>query len=101
MLVMASMMPRAPGRVDPGMTNEQRIEEDRVVGRRVDRGTTASEADERAYAAADPLPTDGPAEGYRGPAAGPTDTDPGGPGGTTERAARETAQEGQEPTRSE
>ncbi len=79
----------------------QHVEEDRVVGRRVEHATAASEADERAYAAADPLPDDGPAEGYRGPAAEPTDTDAGGPGGTTERAAREAAQDGQEPTRAE
>jgi len=79
----------------------QHVEEDRVVGRRVEHGTTASEADERAYAAADPLPDDGPAEGYRGPAATAPDTGAGGPGGTTERAAREAAQEGQEPTRAE
>jgi hypothetical protein len=79
----------------------QHVEEDRVVGRRVDNGTTASGADERAYAAADPLPDDGPAEGHRGPAAAPPDTATGGAGGTSERAAREAAQDGQEPTRAE
>jgi hypothetical protein len=53
----------------------ERVEEDRVVGRRVDNGTTASEADERAYAAADPLPGDGAADGYRGQAGGVSDRD--------------------------
>lgn len=79
----------------------QHVEEDRVVGRRVDNGTTASAADERAYAAADPLPDDGPAEGHRGPAAEPPDTGTGGGGGTSERASRETDRESGSPTRSE
>ena len=79
----------------------QHVEEDRVVGRRVEHASAASEADERAYAAADPLPDDGPAEGHRGPAAAPPDTDSGGTGGTTERAARETDEESGTPTRSE
>lgn len=43
---------------------------DRVVSRRVDRPTTASESDERAYRAADPLPDSGPADSYRGPTGG-------------------------------
>ena len=79
----------------------QHVEEDRVVGRRVEHATAASEADERAYAAADPLPDDGPAEGHRGPAAEPPDTATGGGGGTSERASRETDQESGTPTRSE
>ena len=79
----------------------QHVEEDRVVGRRVEGGTTASAADERAYAAADPLPDDGPAEGHRGPAAAPPATATGGAGGTSERAARETDEESGTPTRAE
>lgn len=65
------------------------MEEDRVVSRRVENPTAATDADERAYAAADPRAEPEP------------DTGDGGSGGTTERAARDVDAEGGEPTRSE
>ena len=66
------------------MTNE---ELDRVVSRRVDRPTTATAEDERAYRAAEGAPA--------------ADTDSGGAGGAAERAARSTETDDGEPTRSE
>lgn len=45
-------------------------EEDRVVSRRVDNPTAATEEDERAYRAADPLPDAGEGDTYRGAAGG-------------------------------
>jgi hypothetical protein len=47
-----------------------RVEEDRVVGRRVDNPTSATGSDEQAYRAADPLPDSGAADSYRGPTGG-------------------------------
>jgi hypothetical protein len=43
---------------------------DRVVSRRVERPTGATESDEKAYEAADPLPDSDPADSYRGAAGG-------------------------------
>lgn len=65
-----------------------RTEEDRVVSRRVDNPTTATEEDEHSYAAADPLPSSDPVDSYRGPTGGIADQD-GAP------------DDGSEPTRSE
>jgi len=63
---------------------------DRNVSRRVDHPTAADPGDERVHAAADPSAEESP------------DTDPGGSGGTTERAARDLdGDDGSEPTRSE
>ncbi|WP_219413239.1 hypothetical protein [Pseudonocardia nigra] len=45
-------------------------EEDRVVSRRVDNPTTATEEDEGAYDAADPLPDGGVGDSYRGATGG-------------------------------
>lgn len=45
-------------------------EEDRVVSRRVDNPTAATEEDERAYRAADPLPDGGAGDSYRGATGG-------------------------------
>lgn len=82
-------------------------EEDRVVSRRVDNGTTAGESDRRAYRAADPDAGTGPAEpgdpdtSGGAPAVTPA-TDDGGEGSTGERARRDLATDNQsEPTRSE
>lgn len=50
---------------------------DRVVSRRVDHPTDADPGDDRVHAAADPSPADEP------------DTDTGGPGAESERAARD------------
>lgn len=50
-------------------------EEDRVVSRRVDNPTAASEEDERAYRAADPLPDDGAGDAYRGATGGVSEDD--------------------------
>jgi hypothetical protein len=47
-----------------------RVEEDRVVGRRVDNPTSATGSDEQAYRAADPLPDSGAADSYRGATGG-------------------------------
>jgi hypothetical protein len=80
-------------RVAPSVTHPKDEETDRAVSRRVDNPTSASESDERAYAAADAGP-----ESDRGASADP------GPGGTedpTMQAAREVAEESGEPTRSE
>jgi hypothetical protein len=51
-------------------TDANRVEEDRVVGRRVDNPTNATGSDEQAYRAADPLPDSGAADSYRGPTGG-------------------------------
>ncbi|WP_300010646.1 hypothetical protein [Pseudonocardia sp.] len=68
----------------------EREEIDRVVSRRVDNPTSADPGDDRVHAAADPSATDDP------------DTDPGGAGGASERAARDLdADDESEPTRSE
>ncbi|WP_214402123.1 hypothetical protein [Pseudonocardia lacus] len=72
-----------------GPEPESRSEEDRVVSRRVDNPTDATEEDERAYAAADPDPH--PSPNHPTPDAA----------GTTERADRDLASESDEPTRSE
>jgi len=65
-------------------------DEDRVVSRRVDNPTAATEQDRGAYEAADPPTT---------PA---TDTDRGGAGGTAERAGRDLGTDDEsEPERSE
>jgi hypothetical protein len=71
------------------VTHPQDEETDRAVSRRVDNPTSASEADERAYAAADPDPS-----ASADPGRGATD-DP------TTQAAREVDEESGEPTRSE
>ncbi|MHA6796074.1 hypothetical protein ACVGVM_21550 [Pseudonocardia bannensis] len=82
-------------------------EEDRVVSRRVDHGTTASDEDRRAYRAADPAAGTGPAEPGSpvqpdDRAATSTRTDGEQSGGTTERAGRELADDDDsEPSRSE
>jgi hypothetical protein len=47
-----------------------REELDRAVSRRVDRPTEATEDDERAYRAADPLPDGGVGDTYRGASGG-------------------------------
>jgi hypothetical protein len=75
---------------DDDPREDRRDQEDRVVARSVDHGTTADESDERAYRAA------GPSTEVR------PDTAAGGIGGTAERAAHdlETSAE-DEPTRSE
>lgn len=63
---------------------------DRVVSRRVDNPTSAAPGDDRVHAAADPSSGDTP------------DTDPGGTGGESERAARDLdGDDESEPTRSE
>ncbi len=63
---------------------------DRVVSRRVDNPTAADPGDDRVHAAADPPATEAP------------DTDPGGTGGESERAARDLdGDDESEPTRSE
>jgi hypothetical protein len=72
-----------------GPEPESRSAEDRVVSRRVDNPTEATEEDGSAYAAADPDPRPHPNH----PA-------PDG-AGTTERADRDLAAESDEPTRSE
>lgn len=65
-------------------------ENDRVVSRRVDNPTSADPGDDRVHAAADPSAQDD------------ADTDRGGGGGTSERAARDLdGDDGSEPTRSE
>jgi hypothetical protein len=73
------------------MPNDQpdsRSDEDRVVSRRVDNPTRATDEDERSYAA-DPDPS--PATRHPAPDSA----------GTTERADRDMAAEPDEPTRSE
>lgn len=63
---------------------------DRVVSRRVDHPTAADPGDDRVHAAADASAIDD------------ADTDRGGPGGESERAARDLhADDESEPTRSE
>jgi hypothetical protein len=63
---------------------------DREVSRRVDHPTAADPGDARVHAAADPSVEPSP------------DTDPGGSGGATERAARDLdGDDESEPTRSE
>ena len=74
---------------DGGPEPRSRSEEDRVVSRRVDNPTEATEQDERAYAAADDDPRPDP--NHPAPDAA----------GTTERADRDLASESDEPTRSE
>jgi hypothetical protein len=67
-------LPPRPGRVASAVPSESsdvsHVEEDRVVGRRVDNPTSATEADERAYEAADPLPDSAGPDSYRGPTGG-------------------------------
>jgi hypothetical protein len=58
-------------------------EEDRVVSRRVDNPTRATEEDERAYRAADPLPDGGEGDTYRG-ATGGVSADDDSPGDESE-----------------
>ena len=74
---------------DGGPEPRSHSEEDRVVSRRVDNPTAATEEDERAYAAADPDPGQG------------TNHPQPDAAGTTERADRDLAAESDEPTRSE
>ncbi len=63
---------------------------DRVVSRRVEHPTAAEAGDDRVHAAADPSATDA------------SDTDQGGHGSTSERAARDLdGDDESEPTRSE
>ncbi|WP_214370072.1 hypothetical protein [Pseudonocardia sp. H11422] len=82
-------------------------EEDRVVSRRVDHGTTADAADRRAYRAADPAAGTGPAEPGDAAAPGDRAAAPDRPddeqsGGTSQRASRELASDDDsEPDRSE
>lgn len=61
-----------------GPPSSNRTEEDRVVSRRVDNPTAATEEDERAYRAAE-----------RDPDPSPPDSGSGGSGGTLERASRD------------
>lgn len=76
---------------DGGADHPTGSEEDRVVSRRVDNPTAATEDDERAYAASSPDPVG--------------DQEPNRPApdgaGTTERAERDLRTETAEPTRSE
>ena len=77
--------------MDSDRAVQQGTEEDRVVSRRVENPTQAGPGDEAAYAAADPV--------GRGEQ---TDTDSGGSGGESERAAHDLAADDEsEPTRSE
>jgi hypothetical protein len=59
-------------------------EEDRVVSRRVDNPTAATEEDERAYDAADPLPDSGPEDSYRGATGGVSESTDGDTDGDSE-----------------
>ncbi len=67
--------------------DEGGLEEDRMVSRRVDNPTEATEADARSY----PGPAEDPEPNTPAPDAA----------GTTERAERDLARESDEPTRSE
>ena len=74
----------------PNEENDRPEETDRVVSRRVDNPTDAARGDDRVHAAADPSTGHG------------TDSDRGGTGGESERAARDLdSDDHSEPARSE